>query len=270
MPLLSHGAGLPDLDHLANLHARDARERSGEYFVEGVRFVHSALRHARAEILGLVHAPDRLSGAATRRLVRRIERAGIPSLRVDAAAYDDRLRRTEWAEPVGLWMRQNWRPLPRPPRDRPGLWLCFDRVRSPGNLGSTLRTAVAAGATGAIFLGPGADPYDPATVRSTMGAHFQLHYARVHPRHLQQWAKRTRTIVIGTSPGARTDFRAVSYRKTTVLMIGGERKGMSPRQSALCHREVRIPMVGRIDSLNLASATSLLLYEAFRQRRPPR
>ena len=145
--------------------------------------------------------------------------------------------------------------------------MALDQVHSPGNLGTILRTGDAVGASGLILLGDAVDPYDPACVRATMGAIFAQRLIRVTAAEFAAWKCRSGCRLVGTSPHAARDYRAVSYPVQTVLFMGGERRGLSNERQRLCDDLVRIPMVGRGDSLNLAIATGVLLYEVFNQQR---
>jgi TrmH family RNA methyltransferase len=140
-------------------------------------------------------------------------------------------------------------------------------ARSPGNLGSLLRTCLATGARGVFVVGDG-DPYDPGCVRATMGALHGLQLARATPEELARLARRDGVRVVGACPDGALDFRAPSYRGPTVIVLGCERKGLTPAIRRACDALVRIPMVGPLDSLNLAVAGSIVLYEAFGQRHP--
>jgi TrmH family RNA methyltransferase len=101
-----------------------------------------------------------------------------------------------------------------------------------------------------------------------MGALFAMRVVRTNERALIEWKRRTGLRLIGTSPSARTDYQAVDYtRKPVALWLGGEREGMAPLHQGLCDSMVRIPMVGRSDSLNVGIAAGVLLYEAFNQNR---
>jgi TrmH family RNA methyltransferase len=152
------------------------------------------------------------------------------------------------------------------------LWLALEHVCSPGNLGTLLRTSEAVGATGLVALGAGVDPWDPAVVRATMGALFTRRIVRAGARVLRAWARRHGVAIVGADGEGARDFREVSYRRPVVLVLGDERKGLSPVQRAACDELVRIPMTGRTDSLNVAVAKktwrSVLLYEAYAQRHP--
>jgi TrmH family RNA methyltransferase len=139
-------------------------------------------------------------------------------------------------------------------------------VRSPGNLGTLLRTCLAVGARGVLVVGD-ADLYDPACVRATMGALSSLDVVRVADvAELRALARRSGARLVGTSPDARIDFRKTDYRGTTIIAVGCERRGITRAMRDACDVLVRIPMRNVIDSLNLAVAGSLVLYEAYAQR----
>ncbi len=250
-------------EFLIGLRDRRVRDRRGLLFIEGVRFVLAAVK-AKAQIVGLVFVPTVLRQAAVRNLVKALTASGVPYRRVSAYEFRD-LSLAKEPQGIAAVVRQRWSPLVR--LDRPA-WLAFERVRSPGNLGTSLRTAAATGADGAILLGDSTDPYAPGAVRASMGAIFEQRLVRTGYRHLRAWKRRTRTCVVGTASDARIDYRALSYRRPVVLMMGCEREGLSPAQRAVCDRIVSIPMVGDVDSLNLATASAVLLYEVFNQRTP--
>jgi len=142
--------------------------------------------------------------------------------------------------------------------------VALDGVQYPGNLGTVLRTAEAVGAEGIVLLDRTADPYDPLAVRASLGALFALPLARADFADLVDWARQHGARLVGTSPRAAIDYRAARYARPLVLVLGGERSGLAPARLDACDEVVRIPMSGRGDSLNLAVAAGLLLYEAYR------
>jgi TrmH family RNA methyltransferase len=103
-------------------------------------------------------------------------------------------------------------------------------------------------------------PYDPATVRASMGAVLALPLARMTAAHLGAWKRRTGSLVIGSSAAASRDFRDVPRRRPTVLMLGCERGGMSRAQRRVCDITVSIPMAPGSDSLNVGVAAGILLF----------
>ncbi|RYG26187.1 RNA methyltransferase [bacterium] len=265
------------LDFVVSLHHRRARDATGLFLAEGTRFLSRALEHGAA-LAGLVFCPYRLCGAA-KDLVTRCERAGVPLLRVSPQEYS---RLSPGASIAGeniasgqgllVLVRQAWEPLP-PAVDSGDLWIGVESVRSPGNLGTLLRAGAAAGACGLIVFDrceggseSGADPYDPSAVRATMGSLFAHRLVRTTHRAFRRWARACGVGVVGASGDSVVDYRTVDYCRPMVVMLGDERSGLSDGQRKTCGEVARIPMVGSADSLNLAMAGTLMLYEAFRQR----
>jgi TrmH family RNA methyltransferase len=169
---------------------------------------------------------------------------------------------------VALVVRQRWSSPARPGGHETPLWLALGAVRSPGNLGTILRTARAAGASGALFLDPTTDPFHPVTVRASMGAILALPLMRMTSGHFAAWKRRTGTLVVGTSAQAPRDFRDLPRCRPTVVMLGCERRGMSRAQRRACDLTVSIPMAHGCDSLNVAVAAGIVLFAA--QGRPSR
>lgn len=254
-----------ELAHVQHLRHRPRRDAAQQFLVEGLRFLILS-RDARREVDGLVLAPD-LVAPSTRTLARRLAGRRTPVLEVDAATYRGL---SGAAEPQGVMavVSQRWASLGRAPGPR-DLWLALSHVRSPGNLGTLLRTCDAAGARGAVLLGPDVDPHDPGCVRASMGSLLARRLVRLDDAAtLRAWLRRSGGLLVGAAPGATRDYRAVNYRRPVAFFLGDERKGLSDEDVDLCDVLVRIPMAGRLDSLNVAVAGSLLLYEAWSQRHP--
>lgn len=253
------------IKRIRRLHVRAERERSGLFYVEGLRFIATAIRH-HIPIETLVMCRPLLTHPLARKLARRQQQLGTPVLEVtpdvlySLALVDD-------PQGIGAVVRQRWEPLARVEPAGELCWLVHDIVRSPGNLGTILRTSEAVGGAGVILLGDAIDPYDPAVVRSTMGALFAQRVVRTTVSDFVRWKERRGYALVGTSPSGHADYHDVAYHAPTLLLMGGERKGLSPELQQLCDVLVRIPMVGAGDSLNLAVATGVMLYELFNRRR---
>ncbi len=141
------------------------------------------------------------------------------------------------------------------------LWLALEEVRDPGNLGTIVRTADAVGARGVILVGNCCDPYSHECVRATMGSIFAVPLVRMDRAAFVALAGAWSGDVVGTHLEASEDFRKASPRGPVLLVMGSEGPGMSEEVRAACSRLVRIPMAGTLDSLNLAVATALVLYQ---------
>jgi TrmH family RNA methyltransferase len=142
-----------------------------------------------------------------------------------------------------------------------GVWVALEDMRDPGNLGTIIRTADAAGAKGVILAGQSCDPWSPDCVRATMGSIFGMPLVRLEQKPfldlLQQWPGES----VGTHLKATESYRR-AYKAPTLLVMGSEGRGLSAEASAACSTLVRIPMKGGAESLNVAIATGLMLFEA--------
>lgn len=266
--MLRGGNDLPDLEFIRGLYQRDNRDKTGLFLVEGVRFLVSAI-NVDAEILFLILCPELAIGSFAQRVITRKKKKGIPVLYLNERQFRWISYHKEPQQGVIAVLRQKWVPLPHYRRIRKHMWLAAEKIQSPGNLGTIIRTAQAAGCQGFILLGDEIDPYDPLVVRATMGAIFYQKFVRSHKQPFLQWKKRTECRVIGACCQAEKDFRTLPYDDLTVLMLGNERKGLSELQKDCCDEWVRIPMKGGIDSLNLGVAASIFLYEFYNRRHPP-
>lgn len=222
-----------------------------------------------AELRGvesLVVAPDLLSSSTGWEIVRAQREKGAPVLEVNPDVFKS-ISSKQGPQGLGAVVRQHWERLEDASLSDELCWLALDAVQDPGNLGAILRTSDAVGGAGVILLGQGTDPHDPSAVRASMGAIFSQRLVRATFSELADWKRGRRYRLIGTSHAAARDYHGFSYDPPLVLFMGSERQGLSAEQQALCDAVVRIPMVGRSDSLNLAVATGVVLYEAFNQRR---
>lgn len=250
---------------IRKLRRREERERTRLYYIEGVRFIAQATRY-NAEVEALVVCRSLLANPLGQKLLHHHRQKGTAILEVTAEVLQS-LAYVDDPQGIGAVVRQKWLPLERVKLGGKFCWLAIEEVRSAGNLGTILRTSDVVGGAGLILLGKSVDPYDPATVRATMGALFSQRFVRTTPSELVRWKAERRWLLVGTSPSAETDYQEVSYDSPTILLIGGERKGLSPELQAMCDLMVKIPMVGHSDSLNMAVATGVILYELFNQKR---
>lgn len=261
-PVLAAESPIVEVERLQTDRShRDARRA---FFVEGVRNVIRAV--GRGYNIEAILQSDRLLTVRTaRQLVRECRRSGIPVFGVSPEEFR-KISKLHHASGVGAIVSQRWSRL-HSISPKAGLcWIVLERVRSPGNLGSLMRTSESVGGAGFILVGDAVDPHDPAVVRGSMGSIFGQDLVRTDYASLRHWLRRHRCRLVGASPDGEHDLHRFEFPRPTILLLGEERKGIDPRQRDLCPHLVRIPMVGWPDSLNLAVAGGLLVYEVFRAR----
>ena len=156
--------------------------------------------------------------------------------------------------------------LARLPWPAAGLVLVVEAIEKPGNLGSMLRTADAAGVGAVVVADPGTDPFNPNVVRASLGSLFTVPLAVGTATDVMAWLSEQRVETIVTSPSARMHHWEVSYRGQVAVVIGSEQYGLSEAWLDGRYKAVRIPMVGTADSLNASTAAGIVLFEAVRQR----
>jgi len=245
------------IKYVRSLARRRVRQREGRFVVEGTRLVDEVARAGLRPAL-LLYTESWAATPAGQRLLSSLPPAeegnwlvGEPVL---AACAD-----TE--TPQGVLAV-----LPFVDHDpRPGLILVLDQVRDPGNLGTILRSAEAAG-VGQVLLAPGTvDPYNPKVVRGAMGAHFRLPVSGLDwPAIAARLAGRA---VWLADAAATVAYDAVDWRQPAALIVGGEAAGAGQAAEELATGRVSIPMAGGAESLNAAMAATVILFEAARQVR---
>jgi len=133
--------------------------------------------------------------------------------------------------------------------------------QDPGNVGTILRTIDAVGASGLILLNSGVDPYHPTAVRASLGSIFWHPIVSALFSEWSQWTQQQAYHIYGTSAKGSTDYKEVDvYKQPLIVLLGGEREGLSREQAAVCDQLVRLPMRGHVSSLNLAVAAGVMLY----------
>lgn len=252
---------------IRKLEQKKYRQQSGLFFIEGLRTVGEAIQTG-APIKALVTAPDLLVSEFGLGLLDAPSLKGVEWIEVSAEIYE-KLAHKEGPQGIGAIVRQSWRDLASLQAAPDDLWVALDAVADPGNLGTIMRTADSVGARGIILLGNATDPYDPAAVKASMGAIFSLQLVSAAWPDLKVWQQNQQATLVGTSDHGATDYQQIRYSRPLILLMGSERHGLSEAMIAGCDHLARIPMTGRSDSLNLAVATAVMLYEIYNQSRNP-
>lgn len=265
---LISSAANPVSKRIRLLADRRHRRREGAFVVEGMQPVWQAVE-AGADVETLVVAPELLDrspgGARAAAMVADQQARGVPVARLTAELFT-RLSTREGPSGLAAIVRARTAGLTSV-RVTPGaLFVALHEVGNPGNLGTIIRTAGAAGAAGVVLLGASTDPFDPVAVKASMGALFSVPVAHeTEPDAFFRWAAGAGITVVTTSGRAAASFWDTRYPRPAVFLLGAEGPGLPAELLARGDRQVRIPMTGTAESLNLAVAAGLLLYEAQRQ-----
>ncbi len=255
----------PTLKALRALREKKFRRADGRFLAEGLRLVAEAVEAGIVPEV-IVFAEESERHPLVARLVATTLGAGGAAI----ATSRDMLRRlTEKDNPqavVGVF-RQRTTPLAALNRATAGIWIVCQALKDPGNLGTILRTGDAVGAGGVILLDDGCDPFSVEAVRASMGALFTQALVTTDGPSFFKWLRTGPGMLAGAAVDAARDYQAVRYAAPTFVMMGNEQSGLPPDYAAECDELVRIPMLGRADSLNVASATAVLVYEVLNQRR---
>ncbi len=245
---------------IRSLEMRKVRRETGLFVAEGASVLMTA-REAGWVPRMLVFLAGSAQAGVARELLTWAEAAGAECLEVSPAVLAKLAAKDNPQTMLGVF-EQRWAAEPAAERlAQDALWLALEAIRDPGNLGTIIRTADAVAAAGVILVGTSCDPYSHEAVRASMGSIFNVPLVRMSAERFLALVAAWEGDVVGTHLSGREDFRAVRYRAPTLLAMGSEGPGLSAELAAACSRLVKIPMAGSLDSLNLAVATALMLYE---------
>nr|WP_233343041.1 RNA methyltransferase [Hyphomonas sp. Mor2] len=257
-------ASNPLIKRLRGLERKKNRNETGLFLAEGARLIEQALaqdwtidtlvisnsgadrdyvqalcRDAKHRGARVVQVPDRLAGSIARKdnpqaVIAAIQQRDLALSDLDQA--------------------------------HPGLWIGLLECRDPGNLGTILRTADCAGAAGVVLIEQCCDPYSIEAVRASMGSLFDVRLARTDFASFNDWRRGAGLSMVAASVNGDTRHDEVDFNPPSLILMGNEQAGLPPMIEAECDTLCLIPMRGGADSLNLAQATAIMLYEGWRQR----
>jgi RNA methyltransferase, TrmH family len=253
----------PIIKDIKALSLKKARDESKTFLAEGLKLVIDALDRGWT-IRTLVYAKAGKGKPLVEKVAARTVAAGGLVLEVSEKVMSSITRR-ENPQMVAAVFEQRWTPLKDIQPKGSETWIALDRVRDPGNLGTIIRTADAAGAAGVILVGDCTDPFSMETVRATMGSMFALPLVKTSPADFLKWKKSVDARLVATHLAGAVDYRTIDYKsKPVILMMGNEQSGLPDELAQAADKLARIPQVGMADSLNLAVATGVMLFEVRR------
>jgi len=256
----------PEIQQIRALALPKNRKASGLFLAEGLKLVADAV-DGGWEVATLVHGARAADMPLLRRLAATVHARGGSVIAASEAVLAKITRRDNPQMVVGVLRQRLVRPAAVKP-DGGALYVALEGIRDPGNLGTILRTIDGVGGAGAILVGETVDPFSIEAVRATMGSIFHVPLARMSAAEFLAWRGSWPGLVVGTHLKASHDYRAAPYRYPLLLVMGAEQSGLTPALADACDLLVRIPMAGKADSLNLAVATGVMLYEVSRTRLP--
>lgn len=249
----------PTVKAVRALHLRKEREETGLFVAEGLKNVTEGVETGHAPHV-LMYGREAADHPLLKKAVQATLAAKGEVIEVTQEILAKVSRRDNPQAVVGVF-RQAFRPLSEV-KPTGSTVVALHRVRDPGNLGTIVRTADAAGCAAVILVGECCDPYSVEAVRATMGSVFAVPIVRATEDEFAAWRETWPGSVVGTLLTAEHDHRTAEYRKPVVILMGNEQQGLTPDMAALPDVNVKIPMRGRADSLNLSVATGIMIYAA--------
>lgn len=250
---------------IRKLRDRKTRQETGEFYIEGLRITGEAMEQGAA-IHELIYCPELLVSDFGRKLVEQAGLRNLETIEVSADVFRS-IALKDGPQGIAATVRQKWELLDSIEPAAGSIWVVLDSPQDPGNVGTILRTLDSVGGDGVILMDAATDPYDPTSIRASMGSIFDLKLVRCDFDEFAAWKRNLNLILVGTSGQAELDYHFTEYPNPCILLMGSERQGLLEKHFSLCDQVVRIPMAGKSDSLNLAVSTGIILYEIFNQKR---
>jgi TrmH family RNA methyltransferase len=256
-------AANPLVKRIRMLGDRRHRRREGAFIVEGIQPVWRAVE-AGWEIEALVVSPDLAGSRPAAEMIAAQEARGVRVARLTSDLF---ARLSDRESPAGLAaiVRSRHAGLRDLAVGADSVFVALHRIGNPGNLGTIIRTVDAVGGAGVILIGDTTDPTAPAAVKASMGSLFAVAVAHVpDDGAFLGWATAHGIQVLATSGRADTDHWSAGYRPPLVIVLGSEGEGLPARLLEGADLRIRIPMTGTAESLNVAVAAGVMLYEVRR------
>lgn len=264
IPEMITSAANHEVKRLRALHERKFRKQTGWFLAEGVRICHEAM-----DLGWVMYRLAFVAGREEDQQVKRLLAGLVPgtgrALPMTGSLLQ-RISRKDNPQIVLGAFRQRWDSLDDVGAGESTKWVALYRVRDPGNLGTIMRTADAVGAKGLILIGNCTDPYSVEAVRASMGAVFNIRIVACSESAFLKFAAQWRGLIVGAALPGVTNYRNADYDGSLIVLLGNEQSGLSENLMSVCSQLIKLPMLGRSDSLNLAVAAGIVLYEALARR----
>jgi TrmH family RNA methyltransferase len=255
----------PHIQNCVKLRERKERDRQQKLFIEGYRAILQALQTGYP-LHELYYCPELFFGSNEKTLLASAQQSGVLLREVAEGPFRKIASRPR---PDGLLAigRQIRRPLNDHQARQVSLLLVAESIEKPANLGAIIRCADGAGADGVIVCDPRTDSFSPDVVLASIGACFTVPILEASPIQTIQWCRAHGIATLAATPQAETLYTDVDLRVPVAIAVGNEQCGLSDAWLAAADLHIKLPMYGQLNSLNVAVAAALLLYEVVRQRR---
>ncbi len=246
------------------LRTRNKREKNGLTLLEGYRAISRSLE-CNMQFQTCFYSPPLFLGSNEMPLLAKIAETGAEVIQVSEGvlkkmAYRDR------PEGIIAVAKTKQHTLAEIPIRENGLYIIAEAIEKPGNLGSILRSADAAAVDGVIVCDKCTDIYNPNVITASTGALFSVNIAEATSEETLQWLKDNNIITLAATPEAKEIYYKTTMTEKIAVIVGTEQHGLTDFWKKNADINVTIPMLGYIDSLNVATATTVILFEAARQR----
>jgi RNA methyltransferase, TrmH family len=241
------------------LREKRHRKESGRFLAEGLRILTEARAAARLPEQ-LFFARESAGHPLVQALITATEAAGGEAIETTPDILSKLSGKDNPGAVIGVYA-EFATSLVALDRSVASIWLVAERLRDPGNLGTILRTGDAVAAGGLILIDECVDPFSVEAVRASMGALFTVPVVRARWDEFLPWLRSGPGQLVGLSLDTDVHYRSAAYAAPTFLLTGNEAQGMPAHMAAACDLTVKIPMLGKADSLNAAVATAVMAYE---------
>lgn len=259
----------PRVKHVIDLRDRRTRDQSKEFIIEGYREILRAF-DAGFKIQSFFYCPELFLGENENQLIKRIGSKGASLFQCDEKVF----RKMSYRDrPDGLiavapQVRHTLDDLEAilKKKNTPPFLVVAEAIEKPGNLGTILRSSDAVQIDALIVCDKCTDIYNPNVVRASVGTLFTVPVIESTGEETIRWLKKNQIAILAATPSAQLEFTRVDLNQPVAIAVGTEQLGLSDKWMQQADVQVRIPMLGTADSLNVAMATTLLLYEVLKQR----
>ena len=253
----------PSVKKIVELREPKARRESGLIVIDGLREVSMAL-NAGVKLERVYYCPKFLNPKDHAAILEKISKSGAEILEASDAvfhkiAFGDRQEMVAVAKAPQSQMGQ-WTKIKNP------LYIVLETLEKPGNLGAILRTAEAAGVSGVIVCEKKTDIYNPNVIRSSLGTVFTVAVTATSNEECLEFLRERRVVVAAAFPSAKKFYTQVDLSKPAAVILGSEGQGLTDFWDKAADEKIKIPLLGKVDSLNVSVSAAVIIYESLRQR----